>query len=538
MFSLVLFPTPLRARVYARHMASVDVAVIGAGVVGCAVARHLVAAGYSVVLLEAMSQPLCGASRGNSAMVHCGFDCTPGTLESVFVTRGHKLFRDFASACATRKVVLPWRPSGAIMLAMRPSDLTAITDSILPKARLNGVGSCRLLATRDAVVALEPNVSGNVVGGLHVPEEWSVDPFVLPMLWLAQACRLGATDSEDEKGRDMSVAFPQRKFQLRFQANVVGAERIDDSAGSGWRLTIRSRSSASDIDVDDAGERLFRSLSASSADRGAATVIAGSPSVRGDSSLQSTVRARLVINCAGLHGDKVDALLGAQGEQRGPAVVSGNVVDLATFRVVPRLGRFIAFDTAHSSLIRSHALLPLPTPKTKGIIVFKTVHGAVVSGPTAEDPDDVRPPQREIRSLLQQVAVEKVPKLASASIAWEYAGSRPATRTSSDYVLSQGLVVAAGCHAAAATARADATGWMTVAGVRSTGLTAAAALAESVAKAAGVFFAATPRMAVADLASNPVAGLPVDFDVLGAMPSDIRGRSAHPISAHAAVAKL
>ena len=51
-----------------------DVAIIGGGVVGCAVARRLSLAGISVGLLEKASDILDGASKGNSAILHTGFD--------------------------------------------------------------------------------------------------------------------------------------------------------------------------------------------------------------------------------------------------------------------------------------------------------------------------------------------------------------------------------------------------------------------------------------------------------------------------------
>ena len=62
-------------------LANVDIAVIGGGVVGCAVARRVALAGASVVLLEKASDILSGASKGNSAILHTGFDAREGSLE-------------------------------------------------------------------------------------------------------------------------------------------------------------------------------------------------------------------------------------------------------------------------------------------------------------------------------------------------------------------------------------------------------------------------------------------------------------------------
>ena len=64
-----------------------DVLVIGAGVVGCAVARELTRWNLSVAVVEAGSDVAEGASKANSAIVHAGFDAKPGEVFNVVVMR-------------------------------------------------------------------------------------------------------------------------------------------------------------------------------------------------------------------------------------------------------------------------------------------------------------------------------------------------------------------------------------------------------------------------------------------------------------------
>ena len=63
----------------------VDVAVVGAGVVGCAIARDLAATRLRVAMVEARDDVGDGTSKANTAILHTGFDATPGTLESRLV---------------------------------------------------------------------------------------------------------------------------------------------------------------------------------------------------------------------------------------------------------------------------------------------------------------------------------------------------------------------------------------------------------------------------------------------------------------------
>ena len=70
-----------------------DVLVIGAGVTGCAVARELSHTGLRVALCDACEDVAMGASRANSAIVHAGYDCVPGTLKMCIRDRSDTMCR-------------------------------------------------------------------------------------------------------------------------------------------------------------------------------------------------------------------------------------------------------------------------------------------------------------------------------------------------------------------------------------------------------------------------------------------------------------
>lgn len=73
-----------------------DVVVIGAGIVGSAIARELSGHQLSVALIEARNDVGDGTSKANTAILHTGFDAKPGTLESELVHRGYHLLSDYA----------------------------------------------------------------------------------------------------------------------------------------------------------------------------------------------------------------------------------------------------------------------------------------------------------------------------------------------------------------------------------------------------------------------------------------------------------
>ncbi len=89
-----------------------DVAVIGAGVVGAAIARELARTRARTLLLEAGSDVGAGTSKANTAILHTGYDAKPGTLEARLVRRGHALLVRHAP-----QVGIPVERLGALLIA-------------------------------------------------------------------------------------------------------------------------------------------------------------------------------------------------------------------------------------------------------------------------------------------------------------------------------------------------------------------------------------------------------------------------------------
>lgn len=161
------------------------------------------------------------------------------------------------------------------------------------------------------------------------------------------------------------------------------------------------------------------------------------------------LRAATLVNAAGLFGDRVaQALRGA-----------------SDFTIRPRRGEFVVLDKAAAHHVPT-ILLPVPGERTKGIVVAPTIFGNVLVGPTAEEQDDRvnAPVAAQVQQTLLAHAARVVPGLAGMPVTAAYAGLRPATERKEYRVSSD-----------------PAQGWISVGGIRSTGLTAALGLAVHVA---------------------------------------------------------
>ena len=109
-----------------------DVAIVGAGVVGCALAFELSRYQLRVLLLDKNFDVGEGTSKGNSAIIHTGFDASPGTLESGLVTLASRRWPELAE-----RFKIPFRENGGLLLAL-DDDQARQLPKLHEKALANG----------------------------------------------------------------------------------------------------------------------------------------------------------------------------------------------------------------------------------------------------------------------------------------------------------------------------------------------------------------------------------------------------------------
>ncbi|AOF92956.1 NAD(P)/FAD-dependent oxidoreductase [Sinorhizobium sp. RAC02] len=163
-----------------------DVAIIGAGIVGCAVARRFALAGAKVALIEKGSDILSGASKANSAILHTGFDAPNGSLELALVQAGRQEYLDIH-----QDMNLPLVETSALVCAWTADEALKL-EGIAEQGRQNGVDRLRLLTSAEART-VEPGLADNLVAALHVLDEHVIDPWSAPLAYVNQAIALGAT---------------------------------------------------------------------------------------------------------------------------------------------------------------------------------------------------------------------------------------------------------------------------------------------------------------------------------------------------------
>lgn len=346
-----------------------DVAVIGAGVVGCAVARELSRYDLACIVLEANADFGDEASKGNSALLCSGYDTPRGTLERRLVMRGYARYHAEGPGLG-----LPIRRIGALSLAWSEDQAERLRTE---HAHAQADGFDVALLEPAAIYARWADFGPGALLGLWAPDECIVDPFSTPYAYLLDAVANGVT--------------------YRHDAPLTAAHRADDR----WTLTTP----------------------------------------------QGAIEAGLVVNCGGLRADRVEAL--------------GGFDDI---RIRPRRGQYLLYDKPARTLLEVIAT-PVATAQSRGILITPTIFGNVLVGPTAEDVED-RDDRRVTAdglARLHAAAGRVLPGLSAQSVTTCFAGMRPATDRPEYRIVP----------------RLD-RGWLTVAGIRSTGLSAALGVAEHV----------------------------------------------------------
>ena len=152
-------------------MKKTDVVIIGAGAVGCAVARELSKYQIDVLVVDQRDEIGGNASKSNSAIIHTGYDATPGTLESQLVVAANPMYDEL-----TRDLEIPFRRIGAILPAFTEEQFEKL-PAIKEKAFQNHVYDVEYLS-KEELLEREPELNREVKGGLFIPRESIIDPFI------------------------------------------------------------------------------------------------------------------------------------------------------------------------------------------------------------------------------------------------------------------------------------------------------------------------------------------------------------------------
>jgi len=159
-----------------------DVIIIGAGVTGSAIARELSRYDLKTLVVEKEEDVCAGTSKANSAIVHAGYDCEPGTLMAKLNARGNELMGPLC-----KDLDIPFDRVGSFVVCTKDDDPKGL-EVLYDRGQKNGIPDLEIITDRERLLAMEPNLSDNVVAALYAPTAGIICPFLLTIAMAENAC--------------------------------------------------------------------------------------------------------------------------------------------------------------------------------------------------------------------------------------------------------------------------------------------------------------------------------------------------------------
>ncbi|MBI6009000.1 NAD(P)/FAD-dependent oxidoreductase [Clostridium perfringens] len=203
-----------------------DIIVIGAGVVGCSIARELSKYNLDVLVVEKNSDVSEGISKGNSGIVHAGYNEKIGTLKAKLNIEGNKIFDDLS-----RDLQFPFKRNGAFILAFSDEEMKTL-ESLKENGEKLGVEGLEIL-TREEALNIEPNLNKEIVGVLNVKTSGIVSPYEMTIALAENAAENGVEFKLNSKVTSIEKISEGYKVTLNNKELVSGKLIINASGLEG-----------------------------------------------------------------------------------------------------------------------------------------------------------------------------------------------------------------------------------------------------------------------------------------------------------------
>jgi L-2-hydroxyglutarate oxidase LhgO len=362
-----------------------DVTIIGAGVIGLAIAAQIADRGWEAYVLEKNENFGLETSSRHSGVIHAGIYYPRNSLKARLCLAGNRALYKLGEECG-----IGCQKLGKLVVATTDEEISEL-EILLDRGQRNGVEGLRILSRRE-MKELEPKVDG--VATLFSPSTGIIDSHALMRYFIARAMEGGV--------------------QIAYQTKAVAIEKVAE----GYKVTAE----------DSGGEFPFMT--------------------------------KVVINCAGLHSDKVAELAGIDIVKAG-------------YKLHYCKGEYFSVASSKSKLVK-RLIYPVPVPKVTsvGIHVTFDLEGRMRLGPGVEYVESINYAVNNQHQQLFYDSVRKfLPFIEYDDLEPEMAGIRPKLQGPNedikDFVIrdegDKGLP-----------------GFINLIGIESPGLTAAPAIAEYV----------------------------------------------------------
>ena len=340
-----------------------DVIIIGAGAVGCAIARELSRFKLRTLVLEKEDDVATGTSGRNSAVVHAGFNNKPGSLMAKLCVQGNEMFEGLCRDLGVR-----YNKTGKVIIAFDEDD-TATLKKSLAQGEANGCKGLRLIDA-DELHKIAPGVGG--IGAMYSPNTAIFDTFGYVIALAENAIKNGAQFKLQEEVTAIDRLYPSQKAADHSAISGENACRIAAGCCEGPRFAVHTKD------------------------------------WKGSEHIYSS---RYVINAAGLFCDKISAMVGIDKYKIYPCRGEYYILD----RIADKKLSIPAYPAQK------------PGIGGLGVHFTPTIDGNLIIGPSADyidDPEDYSNTPQAMEKLIRE-AKQLLPSMEEKDIIGNYSGVRP-----------------------------------------------------------------------------------------------------------------
>ncbi len=162
-----------------------DVAIIGAGVIGTAIARELTKYKCEVVILERGHDVSIGTTKANSGIVHAGYDAPCESNKGRFNAKGNAMYEQIC-----KELDVPFHRIGSLVCAFEEEDLTTL-ENLKDNGEKLGIPGLKII-DQQTVRSMEPHISDRVIAALYAPTAGITEPWALAVAYAENALDNGA----------------------------------------------------------------------------------------------------------------------------------------------------------------------------------------------------------------------------------------------------------------------------------------------------------------------------------------------------------
>lgn len=218
-----------------------DILIIGCGITGAATAYELSKYKMQTAVLERYNDVGNGATKANSAILHAGFDCIPGTMEAKLNLEGIRLAKDLCERLDVERREIP-----TFVLAFDEREMGEV-KKLYDRGIKNGVPDLRIISKEEAL-SLEPNLNHEMMAALYAPHSAIVSPWEYCIAFAETAVRNGVemhlstqvNGIKKDSDGFFTVDTSKGEFRSKYVINAAGcdSDKIHEMiGGSGFTST-------------------------------------------------------------------------------------------------------------------------------------------------------------------------------------------------------------------------------------------------------------------------------------------------------------